>query len=113
MCIAGLAPRSGKLTGILAGILHLLIGLFGVSLFYGRLIIPSLNVLNLVYYVLPSLAFVILGFGFSGLYSERKAPAAPGSESNLDRLIRLKDMLDRGLITQEEFEAKKREIIGY
>ena len=32
--------------------------------------------------------------------------------SNAERLIKLKELLDRGIITQEEFDAKKKEILN-
>lgn len=34
------------------------------------------------------------------------------SHTNLDELKKLKDLLDAGVITQEEFEAKKRQLLG-
>lgn len=38
------------------------------------------------------------------------APAANGSEAEL--LKRLKDLLDAGVLTQEEFDAKKKQVLG-
>jgi hypothetical protein len=47
------------------------------------------------------------------------APAAPGpaavatpQESYLDELERLADLRDRGIISAEDFEAKKRQLLG-
>lgn len=34
------------------------------------------------------------------------------SQSNLDELKKLKDLLDMGVISQEEFEAKKKQLLG-
>lgn len=39
------------------------------------------------------------------------APAAP-QESYLDELERLAGLRDRGIISEEEFEAKKKELLG-
>ena len=39
------------------------------------------------------------------------APASTNSNS-LDDLVRLKSLLDSGIITQEEFEAKKKQLLG-
>jgi L-fucose isomerase-like protein len=39
------------------------------------------------------------------------APAAP-QESYLDELERLADLRDRGIISEEDFEAKKRQLLG-
>lgn len=41
------------------------------------------------------------------------APAAPAaSHSNLDEIKKLKELLDLGAITQEEFDAKKKQLLG-
>ena len=45
---------------------------------------------------------------FSGV---APAPALTPA-NNYDSLVKLKELLDMGAITQEEFEAKKREILG-
>ena len=34
-------------------------------------------------------------------------------ESQLDDLVKLKSMLDSGIITQEEFDAKKKQLLGF
>lgn len=39
------------------------------------------------------------------------APAAP-QESYLDELERLADLRDRGIISEEDFEAKKKQLLG-
>ena len=33
-------------------------------------------------------------------------------DSDLERLTRLKDLLDKGIISQEEFDLKKKDILG-
>ena len=40
------------------------------------------------------------------------APATTAQGSSLDDLAKLKALLDSGIISQEEFEAKKKEILG-
>lgn len=48
--------------------------------------------------------------------ANRTAPVAPApvvqATSNADELKKYKDLLDIGVITQEEFEAKKKQILG-
>lgn len=39
-------------------------------------------------------------------------PSAPPQESYLDELERLADLRERGIITEEDFEAKKRQLLG-
>ena len=38
--------------------------------------------------------------------------AVPTSQSNADELKKYKDLLDQGVITQEEFDAKKKQLLG-
>ena len=40
------------------------------------------------------------------------APAAPDEESYLDELERLANLRDQGVISDEEFEAKKKQLLG-
>ena len=60
----------------------------------------------------------ILGGG--GLLAAGIAPAGaaafagpqPGSIGSADELLRYKELLDRGILTQEEYETKKKELLG-
>ena len=45
-------------------------------------------------------------------YYEQQGYGAPSREESLDDLKRYKELLDTGVLTQEEFDAKKREILG-
>ena len=38
--------------------------------------------------------------------------ASPTQSNSIDDLIKLKDLLDAGIITQEEFDAKKKQLLG-
>ena len=40
------------------------------------------------------------------------ASASAGDEDYLDELERLADLHDKGIITDEEFEAKKKQLLG-
>ncbi|NIM94783.1 MAG: hypothetical protein GTO18_13875 [Anaerolineales bacterium] len=40
------------------------------------------------------------------------APAQAGSEDYLDELEKLAELRDKGIITEQEFEAKKKELLG-
>ena len=65
-----------------------------------------------------------IGEVLSGLINERQtktttaqgatpAQSAPAPQSNsMDDLVKLKSLLDSGIITQEEFDAKKKQILG-
>lgn len=43
---------------------------------------------------------------------EQKSYNLPHSPSGADELIKYKELLDKGVITQEEFEAKKQQILN-
>ena len=45
-------------------------------------------------------------------YGGAKAAAAPAAPSATDELLKLKQLLDAGVLTQEEFNAKKKQILG-
>jgi ribosomal protein L12E/L44/L45/RPP1/RPP2 len=47
----------------------------------------------------------------AGVAAPAPAPAAP-QESYLDELERLADLRDRGIISEEDFETKKKQILG-
>ena len=65
-----------------------------------------------------------IGEVLSGLINERQTKtttaqtatseqSAPAPQSNsMDDLVKLKSLLDSGIITQEEFDAKKKQILG-
>lgn len=61
---------------------------------------------------------VLLGFTYAGLYPiEKHHSTVPvsytiPSENKIERLSKLNALRDKGIITQEEYEAKKKEIIG-
>jgi hypothetical protein len=40
------------------------------------------------------------------------APPAPSQDSYLDELERLADLRDRGIVSEEEFEATKKKLLG-
>lgn len=40
------------------------------------------------------------------------APASPNAADNYDALMRLKGLLDAGVLSQEEFEAEKLKVLG-
>lgn len=45
-------------------------------------------------------------------YSEAPNVTAPANNSSADEIVRFKNLLDQGIITQEEFDAKKRQLLG-
>ena len=55
-----------------------------------------------------------IGDVLSKLISNRQEDTtkAGSTNSNMDDLVKLKNLLDSGVITQEEFEAKKKQLLG-
>ena len=41
-----------------------------------------------------------------------KTPVATKTGNNYDDLLKLKNLLDNGIISQEEFDAKKKDLLG-
>lgn len=48
----------------------------------------------------------------AGSASASQAPAAPSAERTADDIIKYKSLMDAGVITQEEFDAKKKQLLG-
>ena len=48
----------------------------------------------------------------NGIIEEEKPQYIQNNNSNADELSKYKDLLDRGVITQEEFDAKKKQLLG-
>ena len=59
-----------------------------------------------------------IGNVLAQLINQRQTNTASPSEhtftasQSMDDLVKLKDLLDKGIITQEDFEAKKKELLG-
>ena len=72
---------------------------------------PSMAILRALLFIVGT---VLLGIAFQ---KKGQAKAVPGNVSpdmaeKIEQLISLKDLLDKGVLTQQEFEEKKQQIIG-
>lgn len=56
-------------------------------------------------------AFLLLGFSFSPATAKDTAAGVVQTHSNIERLTKLKELLDKEIISQEEFEEKKKQIL--
>lgn len=69
-----------------------------------------------LYLVLPVVAFIALGVFFYKKGPIEKKPKIVVEQqmpaSNADELKKYKELLDSGVIKQEEFDAKKKELLG-
>ena len=113
LLIASLSRSAAKPLGIAASIAYAISCLFCcVGLYAGYVRISCTAIIRL--YVLPIIAITLFAFP-STVEGNRKVvkKATPtSSESQVSRLIKLKSLLDNGTITQEEFDAKEKQILG-
>lgn len=119
--VAALNMKNGRILGIVSSVLiavQYLVTIFGYKIVFGIFVFQlSEFLINLG---------LILGVLMMGLalgdnlfkHSETANSKANGNgnvtseESQTERLIKLKELLDKGVISQEEFEAKKKQILG-
>ena len=69
-----------------------------------------------------SVALILIIFLVLSLLSTKEGPRQPkavtiiqptsSAASSADEIMKFKELLDSGVITQEEFDAKKKEILG-
>ncbi len=114
LLITCLNRRSAKVTGIIAAAVRFIPAAYVVYLFVSfggtlwRIVLVPL---------LECAGAVFLGFAFSELKDKPRAaaaaaPTASGVSDTYEKLTHLKELLDKGIITQEDFDAKKRDILG-
>lgn len=94
----------------------------GVIYFVSNIIYNLWGAVDWLFGILTILVFIVwsCGFIFTGLWlkediSQEDKETVNTSMPNIgdaDRLMKLKDLLDSGIITQEEFDEKKKEILG-
>lgn len=116
LLVTCLNRRSAKTMGIIAAAVQVLyiiiIGVFGFSWYLNW----EVSLWVVVRLLLDCAGAVFLGFAFSELKSKSKAAAAAlwpsGVSDTYEKLTHLKGLLDKGIITQEDFDAKKKDILG-
>lgn len=112
LLITCLNRRGAKAMGIIAAavqVLYIIIWVFGLSWYLDW----EVSLWFVVRLLLECVGAVYLGFAFSGKPKAiaAAAPKAPGVTDTYEMLTHLKELLDKGIITQEEFEAKKKDIL--
>lgn len=117
LMIAGIKPKSAKTLGLVAAILAVVklvitimgYGIIATYILWGLLLAAGAMLLGLTY------------DSFSQKEVMNKAVAAQNSNipaqgilenNNVEKLMRLKAFLDEGVITQEEFDEKKKQLLG-
>ena len=122
LMIAGIKPKSAKTLGLIATILavvrlvaHVIrnviegYGITATSILRGLLLIAGTLLLGLTYDSFSKKAVVS-----KAAVTQNSNVSAQGifEDSNVEKLMRLKSFLDEGVITQEEFDEKKKQILG-
>lgn len=92
--------------GIVAAVFYV------INVFFIRINLPTILTF------IPSIAgCVMTGLAFSNKLVEQvnhtgSKQIAENSDSKIEKLSKLKELLDRGIITQEEFDEKKKQLLG-
>lgn len=122
LMIAGIKPKSAKTLGLVATILAIvrLIALVIRNVIEGY----GISATPIIWGLLLTAGALLLGLtydNFSKKVKVSKAAATQNSnipaqgvieDSNVEKLLRLKSFLDEGVITQEEFDEKKKQLLG-
>lgn len=115
LLISCLNRRGAKTMGIIAAAVQVLyiIWVFGSCWYLDW----GVSLWFVVQLLLECVSAVFLGFAFSELKDKPRAvaaaaPKASGVSDTYEKLTHLKELLDKGIITQEEFDAKKKDILG-
>lgn len=112
LIIASIKTKSAKRMGIIAGVIaavEFVVKIIGHCTIFGS----AIRIVTIV-------GVLLVGLSLDGLPARKVAAVASGgqakiqqgSNNTIERLTRLKALLDKGIITQEEFETKKKQILG-
>lgn len=118
--IAGINTKSTKSIGIVAGVIA---AARFVAIIIGNLVDTGsvrLAFTDILSYLVVSIGALLIGLSAENsavrkggaVASSNKAKIQQGSDNVIERLTKLKALLDNGIITQEEFEMKKKQIMG-
>ncbi len=118
LVIACLNTENAKQLGIVAGVVAI-VRLLAIFIMDG---LYQFTFMGVLWQVILIVGAILLGFAYTGVQNKNitalsastaqrtKSVASVGSQ--IERLINLKSLLDSGVITQEEFDAKKKQILG-
>ena len=112
LLFAALAKKKSLLWAILACVMMIL-----EELLYLLVLKYGISVISAVYLLVMIAAMLMLGLAFSPAHMALRTasgfpPAAAGPQDNrIERITRLKTLLDQGILTREEFEMQKQRIL--
>ena len=119
LLITCLDRRSAKTRGMITAAVRFFIPAvyFIIIIIRESSLMNFISLLRIALLLLESAGALCLGFAFSELKDKPKtivaatAPKASGVSDTYEKLTHLKELLDKGIITQEDFDAKKRDIL--
>lgn len=117
LALGGITRRAAKPLGILSGALYAISIVFLSNIWSSSFSFRTIGLFGALYIVLFLIGAILLGIGFSepkeqAMAATRSSAPSSAISTKLDQLTRLKSLLDMGALTQEEFEEKKRQILG-
>ena len=98
--------KTQSIMGLVVGVVFLIIGIF--------IIIPTFSMFGIFWTLCVASITIVNGynaFSKKGITSHEIIIDDNSGDSEEQRLIKIKEMYDKGLITYEEYEKKKKEII--
>jgi len=116
MVFMGISKKVAKYIGFISGSLYLI----GSFLYKGSRNFPDFLYTYKFPYLLLGVGVILLGIAISSkeskialrIKNDKELVTYSSVDSDLERLTRLKDLLDKGIISQEEFDLKKKDILG-
>lgn len=118
LVIACLNTENAKQLGIVAGVVAI-VRLLAILIMDG---LYQFTFMGVLWQVIIIVGAILLGFAYTGVQNKnitalsantaQRTKSVASVESQIERLINLKSLLDSGVITQEEFDVKKKQILG-
>lgn len=117
LVIACLKTENAKQLGIVAGVVAI-VRLLAIFIMDG---LYQFTFMGVLWQVIIIVGAILLGFAYTGVQNKnitalsantaQRTKSVASVENQIERLINLKSLLDSGVITQEEFDAKKKQIL--
>lgn len=102
-----------------AGVLAILIGGLGIHKFYLGKGVQGILYLLFCWTFIPPILGIIEGIRyltmeeekFNAIYNPHHQPLSPSGRDNYQQLDHLHELFQKGIITEQEFEQKKKELL--
>lgn len=108
---AAFLKKTPKALVIVQGVMALLMALMMFQFLGGRGILNN-GLVQVLLYIVSALGLLMANVEVSAPASAPAAPAPASRIGTADELLKYKELLDKGILTQEEYEEKKRQLLG-